>query len=55
MAYEKHTWQTGEIVTAEKLNRNEKQLSDISKEVEDAKGNYLNLKSRLNAADNTTS
>ena len=55
MAYEKHTWQTGEIVTAEKLNRNEKQLSDVSREVENARGSYLDLSEHLEAVDRASS
>ncbi len=34
MSYEKHTWQTGETITAEKLNNLENGLADCGKGIE---------------------
>ena len=55
MAYEKYTWITGDVITAEKMNRSEEELSEISREIESARGNYLDLSKHLEAMDEANS
>lgn len=42
MSYEKHTWETGETITAEKLNNLEDEVDNISNFIK--KDKYLELK-----------